>query len=344
MPDQSELSGWGAIATYLGVTERSAQEYEKKFGLPVHRMPGPRGRIWALRGEIDAWKHAHDATPRNGFENDEHQQRWTNRRLLRWAALVILPLAVAAGWWLIQRPGPPTSYAISGRTLTVFDDQKRVNWSHQFAHYPATFPPPDYPRVLFSDLDGDGRAETLFVDYALNELGAAIRAGQAELNLFDSSGRLKWRRIIGTPFVTPQGKRYPAAPWTVKTLGKLRMPRADGGLIVVGASQGGSWAYEVEIYTASGSKVATYLHPGWLWSMLITDLNQDGVEEIVLGGVNNGFEERGYGATLVVLDSRRVEGQGSVPPGDTRQAAGLPTGVESAVLRMPDFGSDPNPH
>ena len=74
------------------------------------------------------------------------------------------------------------------------------------------------------------------------------------------------------------------------------------------------------------------------------DLDQDGYSEILLGGVNDayggipGFE---YPMTLVILDSRSVEGQGPAPAEDGRHFPELPSGRERAVLLMRNFGQLP---
>lgn len=59
-----ELVGWGPIAQALGVSERTAQRYEKELGLPVGRLaPGAQPRV--SRSEIEAWKAARVATCRD---------------------------------------------------------------------------------------------------------------------------------------------------------------------------------------------------------------------------------------------------------------------------------------
>src|ERR1039458_10524184 len=55
-PQPKELSGWKAIASRLGVGVRTAQDYEKNLGLPVHRQPGEKGRVFADPAELDAWR------------------------------------------------------------------------------------------------------------------------------------------------------------------------------------------------------------------------------------------------------------------------------------------------
>src|SRR5215470_19991164 len=50
------LNTWQEVASYLGVSVRTAQTWEKTLGLPIRRMPGPRGRIIADPAELDQWR------------------------------------------------------------------------------------------------------------------------------------------------------------------------------------------------------------------------------------------------------------------------------------------------
>ena len=59
-----ELSGWKEIASHLGVGVRTAQDYERNLGLPVHRQPGEKGRVFADPDELDVWRK-----PANGNGN-----------------------------------------------------------------------------------------------------------------------------------------------------------------------------------------------------------------------------------------------------------------------------------
>ena len=55
---EGELSSWKEIAAYLGVGLRTAQIWEQERALPVHRLPGGRGRVIATVAELDAWKRS----------------------------------------------------------------------------------------------------------------------------------------------------------------------------------------------------------------------------------------------------------------------------------------------
>ncbi|MDX2181534.1 MAG: hypothetical protein SFV18_18210 [Bryobacteraceae bacterium] len=55
---QQDFDSWKGIANYLKVSVRTAQEYEKHHGLPIHRLRGlVKSRVWAVPSELDAWKN-----------------------------------------------------------------------------------------------------------------------------------------------------------------------------------------------------------------------------------------------------------------------------------------------
>jgi hypothetical protein len=52
------LSGWKEIATYLGCSVKTAQDYHKRLKLPVNRLPGPKGKYEkrvAIPSKLDEW-------------------------------------------------------------------------------------------------------------------------------------------------------------------------------------------------------------------------------------------------------------------------------------------------
>ena len=66
-PGRVRLTGWKDIAAYLGKGLRTAQRWEKGFGLPVHRLGREGGEIvFAFQDEIDQWlRRADGARARN---------------------------------------------------------------------------------------------------------------------------------------------------------------------------------------------------------------------------------------------------------------------------------------
>jgi hypothetical protein len=51
-----ELQGWKQIASYLGITERTAQNWFLYRAMPIHRLLGEKNRVFAKTVEIESWK------------------------------------------------------------------------------------------------------------------------------------------------------------------------------------------------------------------------------------------------------------------------------------------------
>jgi len=70
------LSGWKAIAQYLGIGIRTAERWEQGGGLPVHRpIPSRRSHVVANSQEIDSWLHASGAWRRHDLTLLTHLER-----------------------------------------------------------------------------------------------------------------------------------------------------------------------------------------------------------------------------------------------------------------------------
>ncbi len=49
------LDSWKEIAAFFGRDERTVNRWEKEQGLPIHRLPGTKGRVYAYADELSAW-------------------------------------------------------------------------------------------------------------------------------------------------------------------------------------------------------------------------------------------------------------------------------------------------
>ncbi len=55
-PDRDRLDSWKEIAVYLRREVRTAQRWEKREGLPVHRQFHVKGgTVWAFKHDLDVW-------------------------------------------------------------------------------------------------------------------------------------------------------------------------------------------------------------------------------------------------------------------------------------------------
>jgi len=58
---RNDLRGWKEIASHLDVTSRTAQLWEKRRGLPVRRLPGHRGAVYAKIDDLERWRESRPA-------------------------------------------------------------------------------------------------------------------------------------------------------------------------------------------------------------------------------------------------------------------------------------------
>jgi hypothetical protein len=383
LSDQSQprLEGWKAISDFLNVAERTARNWERDKRLPVHRFSdNDKSRVWAFQHELQAWLAKRDTQPEmqalrgvsDGESTLQYVPRVPTRRVvaLETAPLPVGPaalseqpqtienkrrLAVGLGgvfvavllFWNLhagllqswpQRLNPH-HLKIEGQTLVALSPEEKEVWRFLL---PTAVPPLDRPGSspwAVADINGDGLNEVLYSVQKPHENSSLLCIGP--------TGKLLWARQSGTPWATVGGKDPARKEFKVNLLGVLKYNRPDGGRIVEGSHSQGGFGMEVAVLRASdGAMVARYLHGGWFDTMALADLDGDGDEEVILGGVNESFthydekqnrwndpENGAYGSTIVILSRLFKASQGR-----TRHANDLwtydvlPQGGERAVL------------
>jgi len=53
--ESQRIASWKEIAAFFGRDERTVKRWEGQRGLPVHRVPGGRGTVYAFTAELTAW-------------------------------------------------------------------------------------------------------------------------------------------------------------------------------------------------------------------------------------------------------------------------------------------------
>lgn len=110
---QRRLESWKAIARYLDRDVRSVQRWERERGLPVHRIPGQKGSVFAYESELETWLHSRrgaeaSATPQ---ATASPQQVDARRSRLVGVALVALVLIVTIPILVLRNAGHPSATA-----------------------------------------------------------------------------------------------------------------------------------------------------------------------------------------------------------------------------------------
>ena len=326
------LRGWTAIARHLGTSARTAQRWEQRHALPVHREDDA---VFALREELDLWVRSwmrYGALPevdneRQAADADGPQElgspaasrepaetmsvgpadaglRGMLSRLhrscrARWIAVPALLAVLAPVLW--QRwhpdPPPPASWRISNRTLLVADASGRTLFVHDLglaAPWPGEHAPdlPDQKTVRFLDLEGDGHIEVLVL----------VRDGgnhDGRLLCLEADGRLRFE-------LRPKGSaRFGSVdytgPWLPNSVSQSLRPDGSRALWV-------NWIHmpwfpnRLQQISPRGEVLAEYWSNG----------NQNGVREVRMGGKDVllvwGTDNEFRGASLAIFDFGQVHG------------------------------------
>ncbi|MBE0657536.1 MAG: hypothetical protein IH602_07585 [Bryobacteraceae bacterium] len=248
---------WKAIAGHFGVSVRTVQHWELDRGLPVHRMPGERGRIYAFIDELDAWSRNDSPEPQAAAE-----PRATMRFRAWTAAAAILITAITAAFFWVQSRPRPESWAVDGRDLSALGHDGEVLWSH-------TFPKPLWRRWLVypegsleyrmmpvvEDFDGDGAREVAAVYWPADDPAEA-----PEVYAFDSDGRPEWR-FKARPAATASGKPV-EGPYDLRMLFAVPMPDGKPPALVAVSNHRGSFPSQVAVLSPRGEVLREYWHSG----------------------------------------------------------------------------------
>ena len=158
-----QLSGWKAIAAYIGVGVRTAQEYEKSLGMPVSRQPGQKGRVFAWPDELDVWPRASlvmqgpppELPKRSLAANEEAEAecpigsipesncsgvsaetaempRRSTKHNAGWGVAALLLFVGAILFWLFSPLPEPAECRVSVDTLIAMDGEGREIWRYRF--------------------------------------------------------------------------------------------------------------------------------------------------------------------------------------------------------------------
>lgn len=322
-PDD-RLDGWKEIAAHLTKSVKTAQRWEERYGLPVHRVAEGQGAtgasVFAYKDELEEWLGENGA---GGAAETGASPPRTFSRPVGWTVLGVV--AVAVGLLLtavspFHRPNPFSVLRAGDRNLVVLDSEGEPLWSIGFEtpfnerHIGAR------PwRIL--DLDGDGVDEIVFF-----HASPGPQPGPEDgLYLFGPDGELRWERHPGRELVI-DGRHY-ANEFKVRDLDVGTL--ADGTKFIAVAAVHRPWSpTQVTMLDPRGEVVGEYWNHGYVLDLMLLDVDEDGDEEVLLGGINDAIDK-----PFVAVIDHDIEL--SMAPGPHQVPADMKRGLETAYIAFP---------
>jgi hypothetical protein len=327
-PDtQSEpkrLDSWKEIADYLGHDISTAMRWEKEGGLPVHRVPGGRGRsVFAYAADIDQWLAGQEVspakTPAMGAGSPTqgatgHRRFWLPLGL---GALLLLVVAIGFATWTIPDASAEVASArLVGAAIVGFDRNGGELW--RFA--PPEFRDANVKGVVRVAEAQPGERPAVLVAAAVWQRDWAARG---LIMLVDGGGRLRWQQSLPDHFVFGAVDYGPE--WLPDDL--LVYRTAAGPRVAVALHHHTWWPAVVAVFDADGRLVGRFVNAGWIYRLATS---RDG-RYLLAAGVSNGHG----GAALAVLDAANVDGASPADGGGLPVCSNCPAGVPRAYVVAP---------
>lgn len=291
-PPPRRLESWKEIASFFNVSTRTVQKCETERGWPVQRLPGLKGRVFALQNELEAWSARAlpaDPPPEPAQLPAPRWKPWA------WTAglALLVSLILLVSWK--HRQAPLASHRLEGQILVALDAAGQEAWRYDLGRPVSvesrTEDLGDAAKPWFGDLDGDGSNEMLFIQFQ-----PLRQSGVDRLLCYSRSGKLEWSFAAGRKVAS--GKEQFDPPFHLTGFRLVKLGPGKGLAVLALAVHSLYYPTQAALLSPHGKLLREYWHSGQVFRSAVGDLDADGRDEIYLGGVSNGYKS----ATLVVLD------------------------------------------
>lgn len=188
-----------------------------------------------------------------------------------------------------------------------------------------------HPEQLLAtiDVDGDGRNEIIGIfGWIPGRMGGLEQPLRNKVICYNADGSERWKYEFRRQITIGSVQYSDDYRFYLMTVADYDQ---DGSLEVIAAVGHTTWFPNVlvRLRAMDGSLLSEYRHNGWLPLFAHTDVDGDGIQELLFAGENSQF---GRGC-LAVVDPRRIEGQGPAPEGFITQEVGA--GTEKYYILFP---------
>ncbi len=210
--------------------------------------------------------------------------------------------------------GNPTFLKVDQGVMSVFGVQGELLWQKAVigipdgrSDVPVNLDLQEKRYFSITDIDGNGKNVVLLSGPAKSTQKSGI--GSDTIYCYEGDGSLRWRTAAGSLAVfgesgKTQVSRKLFIDWTTARA-KDHAPR----LFAIVRDYSYSPSKLAEIDTRTGVELSAYHNRGHAERLLATDVANDGKEELVWGGINDGFNQ----AFVAILDPENVIGHSPVP-------------------------------
>lgn len=307
------LSSWKDIAAYLGCDIRTSRRWEKTLGLPIHRLEGsPRSRVFAYKEELDAWIKKRNELAFKQARKSSRPVFVQLKSVWKPGAIVLAAAALLYFFFKGANASSPVKIEIQGSELVLFNKKGDELWRKQTglsnlqtnAFYQERFQrkapaEPDrilrLPVCLIRDINSDGDLEILFSIQTIDQTSPILICYSCE-------GKELWRFHGGRE--RKFGSTIYYGDYFIKGFDAHDFD-GDGQVeVFVLSFQRPDWPTQLVLLNSQGKKLGEYWNVGQLNDYLVTDLNGDGGEELILVGLNNEYKK----GCLIAFDPWKISG------------------------------------
>lgn len=323
-PEPKRIYGWKAISQYLGVSVRTAQQWEKTQGLPVRRTSGQRGSVYAFQDELDAWARPGSGLVEEARLDSEREGRQRRRVLKGAGALMLLGAVLLLAWF--RRPPRAAALRVEAEGLAGLDGAGRVCWQVPLPAADSGLGlDTEKSKSVHLDVDGDGQREFLVLAVHKREgMAGAAEDGWHELILVEEDGRRRWSKKVSCRIPDATGAPFPDE-WRVLAMTGAKDVERDR--IWLGLGHVLRFPGVVAELEPGGSLKPVFANHGHVNSLVT--VRHGGRSWLIAGGATNALR----GGFLALLDTDR--GLSKAPEGGpARYRMNLRTGSGPEVYYL----------
>ena len=330
---EERLASWKEIAAFLGVDERTCQRWEKRYGLPVRRLEdAAKSRVYSTKSDLARWR---ETAFRNGTPPEEKAALGAavkdavapaakprpRRKIGSLHVLIGLGLLTVVILSFTLPDRQPVDFGIEppffiaknkhGRELWRFDTkvdlapESAARKTFQVAQPSSSqngVEAKTQASLIISDLDGDGRNETLYSPLSKEDKDIC------RIILLNRRGKRIEQFEMGRP-VWADGTLFP--PESV--IGGLQVAdvNADGAMEIIALSHTRMESpTRLVVLDLKLRLLGEYWHFGQISDFKVEDLDGDDRPEIICCGQYRGPQE---GPCFFILDPNRLGGAAPHP-------------------------------